>query len=132
MPIIKIRTNAAISDVDLATITSNLVESTCRTLKKDRGLVVVNFLTGDESGSWFVAGQEAQFDGFLVEMSITVTAGTNTLEEKSAWVRESFESIVQALGRPRSPCYIAVHEIPDQAWGFDGLTQLGRNKLASE
>lgn len=132
MPIINVRTNANVTDTDREKLTSHLVESTCRTLKKDKDLVLVNCVTGELSGHWSVAGQAIPSEQYVVDMTITVTAGTNSLEEKSAWIRESFESVVQVLGRPLSPCYVAVHEIPDQAWGFDGLTQLGRKKLVTE
>ncbi|EPC02373.1 hypothetical protein L861_15160 [Litchfieldella anticariensis FP35 = DSM 16096] len=112
-------------------IVERLTESTVRVLKKDRELVVVKVEEGS-SNAWFVSGSELSPSASpIFEVEIKVTEGTNSQEEVSTWVREVFETMKQILGEGSSPNYISVQQIPQEFWGYNGLTQYGRKKWAS-
>ncbi|GAA0563174.1 hypothetical protein ACFQH5_18555 [Halomonas salifodinae] len=136
MPVIKV----SISDLGcqeiekeaaIGKIAERLTESTVRVLKKDRELVVVKVKEGSSS-TWFVSGSELTPSASpIFEVEIKITEGTNSQEEVSTWVREVFETMKKIIGEGASPNYISVQQIPREFWGYNGLTQYGRNRWAS-
>ncbi len=61
----------------------------------------------------------------------TVTAGTNTDDEKAAFIAAAEAMLRDALGRPDAPVYVIVQEIPATDWGYDGRTQAARRPDAA-
>jgi 4-oxalocrotonate tautomerase len=59
-------------------------------------------------------------------MDITITAGTNTAEEKAAMVAAGYQLMQDVLGAIHEACYVVIHELPADAWGFAGQTQAAR------
>ena len=79
---------------------------------------------------WYVGGQEVQRPTACLEISIT--QGTNTAQEKAAFIAAAFAELQTQLGagQPLEPAsYVIVRELPATDWGFGGLTQAAR-KLA--
>lgn len=132
MPIITVKTNST-ADITrtFARVAERLTESTVRVLKKEKDLVAVNFESADSNSAWFVGGTDTRGkENTHWEVSIKVTLGTNTMQQKSTWIREAFETISQEMGEPASPLYITIDEVDSENWGYDGLTQSAR-KLVS-
>lgn len=76
---------------------------------------------------WHVGGRSVSSDGratFCVEAN--VTAGTNTAEEKAAFIAAAFAAAEGILGRIDAASYVIVREIPADAWGWQGRTQMAR------
>lgn len=76
---------------------------------------------------WHVGGRAVSADGrttFCVEAN--VTAGTNTAEEKAAFIAAAFAAAEGILGRIDATSYVIVREIPADAWGWQGRTQMAR------
>lgn len=76
---------------------------------------------------WHVGGRSVSTDGratFFVEAN--VTAGTNTAEEKAAFVAAAFAAAEGILGRIDAASYVIVREIAADAWGWQGRTQAAR------
>lgn len=76
---------------------------------------------------WFVAGRGASRATALLEISVTV--GTNTPEQKAAFIEAAFAELELQLGAggPLEPAsYVIVRELPATDWGYGGLTQKAR------
>ena len=76
---------------------------------------------------WFIAGHSATRATALLEISIT--AGTNTPQQKAAFIEAAFAELEAQLGaggllEPAS--YVTVRELPAGDWGYGGQTQLAR------
>ena len=73
---------------------------------------------------WYVGGRNVQRATALPE--ITITAGTNTLAQKQAFIAAAFvETQVQlGYGQPlEEASYVTVREVPATDWGYRGQTQ---------
>ena len=82
------------------------------------------------AGRWHVGGGEVQAATAFLEISIT--AGTNTAEEKQSFIAAAFDGLQQQLGMGQpleAASYVIVHELPATDWGYGGQTQAAR-KLA--
>ena len=80
---------------------------------------------------WFVDGRPVQGPTALLEISIT--QGSNTAGEKSAFIEAAFHELQRQLGEvtgglePAS--YVMVRELPATDWGYGGITQLARRGM---
>jgi len=73
---------------------------------------------------WTVGAEPVQAAAHL---DVKVTEGTNTAEEKARFVAEAMSLLRSVLGSSLNPvAYVVVHEVPSDAWGWDGLTQAYR------
>ena len=60
-------------------------------------------------------------------LDVKVTAGTNTPDEKRHFLAEVMRLLRSVIGPPLNPvCYVVVHEVSGDAWGYDGRTQADR------
>ena len=75
-------------------------------------------------GRWFVGGRNPRQATALLE--IRVTEGTNTAEEKEAFVRAAYEELWQQIGPLAEASYVIVQEVPATDWGYGGKTQAQR------
>lgn len=70
---------------------------------------------------WAIAGRPAQVAGHI---DVKVTAGTNTADEKADFIEAAAGLLRAALGPLTDPAtYVVLHELPSDAWGYDGVTQ---------
>ena len=76
------------------------------------------------AGAWAVGGAPIPVSAHLV---VTVTAGTNSPQQKATFVAEAAKLLRSELGRslPQAT-YVVVDEVPAESWGYDGLTQAAR------
>lgn len=73
---------------------------------------------------WFVAGKPLVAHGvasFFHE--VKVTAGTNTKDEKAAYLRAVYDLFGRVLGIVHPASYAVIQEVPADAWGYSGETQ---------
>jgi 4-oxalocrotonate tautomerase len=78
---------------------------------------------------WHVGGRAVSADGratFCV--AVDVTAGSNTPEEKAAFVAAAFAAGESILGRLDAASYVIVRELAADAWGYQGQTQAARRR----
>jgi 4-oxalocrotonate tautomerase len=78
-------------------------------------------------GHWFIGGQTPQRPTAC--LAVRITAGTNTSEEKAAFIREAHALLAEALGGQgglEEASYVVVQELPASDWGYGGRTQLAR------
>ena len=79
---------------------------------------------------WHIGGRDVR--GPTAFLEISITAGTNTAQEKAAFIAAAFEALQNQLGggQPLAPAsYVIVRELPATDWGYGGQTQAAR-KLA--
>jgi 4-oxalocrotonate tautomerase len=76
---------------------------------------------------WYVAGRAVE--GATVFLEISITAGTNTPQEKADFIEATFAELQRQIGagQPLEPAsYVIVRELPASDWGYGGLTQKAR------
>jgi 4-oxalocrotonate tautomerase len=76
---------------------------------------------------WYVGAVSVQRATAWLEISIT--AGTNTLAQKAAFIEAAFAALQSRLGKgqPLEPAsYVIVRELPAVDWGYGGATQQAR------
>ena len=77
--------------------------------------------------TWFVGGQSLS-DVWLASfwLDIHVTDGSNTKDEKAAFIAAVYESMEKLLGPLHEESYVHVHDVRDDAFGYGGVTQARR------
>jgi 4-oxalocrotonate tautomerase len=81
---------------------------------------------------WQVGGSEVP--GPTAFLEISITAGTNTAQEKAAFIAVAFAELQNQLGagQPLEPAsYVIVRELPASDWGYGGVTQLARRAMSA-
>lgn len=123
MPYLYIRI-AAREEPQLAErIASNLQSITARVLGKREAVtsISIDFVPAT---TWFVGGvrvAEQRLSTFY--LNIKITEGTNTKDEKAAYVEQVFAAMQAVLGPLAPAAYIVIDDVRADAWGFDGKTQ---------
>lgn len=129
MPNLVFSSNKPISEPQKASIATRLMQYTAEFLKKDPQ--VTNVIMSETQGTWFSAGEVIN-DSPQITLTIYVTAGTNTPEEKSLWLEHVWGYLKDELQIPETyPNYIVIQDVAGDSWGYNGETQLQR-KLNKE
>ena len=92
-------------------------------LGKDPNVTAV-IVTESSAEDWFCGGQslaDAKLASFWLD--IHVTDGTNTKDEKAAFVAAVFKAMRELLGPLHNESYVHVHDVRADAYGYGGLTQ---------
>ncbi|MEJ2434090.1 MAG: 4-oxalocrotonate tautomerase family protein [Pseudolabrys sp.] len=73
---------------------------------------------------WFCGGRSLS-EHWLASfwLDFHVTNGTNTKDEKAAFIAAVYQSMENLLGPLHEESYAHVHEVVDDAYGYGGLTQ---------
>jgi 4-oxalocrotonate tautomerase len=77
-----------------------------------------------DAADWFAGGKslaEQKLASFWLD--IHVTEGTNTKDEKAAYIAAMFKRMGELLGPLHNESYLHVDEVRGDAYGFGGLTQ---------
>lgn len=77
--------------------------------------------------SWFIAGErptDAGLSAFWLD--IKITAGTNTKADTTSFVDAAFRGMNGLIGPLHDECYVFVHAVDGDAYGYGGRTQSGR------
>lgn len=105
---------------DIAAAVSDL---TAKILHKDPKVTAIIVKSVDPA-DWFAAGKslaEQKLASFWLD--IHITEGTNTKDEKAAYIAAMFERMGTLLGPLHNESYLHVDEVRGDAYGFGGLTQ---------
>lgn len=88
-------------------------------------VVQINLVPADR---WFVANaRPVEATGAHLEVSIT--AGTNTSQEKAAFIEHAYAVLADRLGPLPAAAYVALYELDGESYGYNGVTQLARRRL---
>ena len=78
---------------------------------------------------WHIGGTDVT--GPTAFLEISITAGTNTPQEKAAFIAAAFDELQNQLGLGQplaSASYVIVREVPVGDWGYGGQTQAARRQ----
>ena len=106
-----------------ADIAASVSELTAKILHKDPRVTAIVVKQVD-AADWFAGGRslaEQQLASFWLD--IHVTEGTNTKDEKAAYIADMFARMGELLGPLHNESYLHVDEVKGDAYGFGGLTQ---------
>ncbi|MEO8311380.1 MAG: tautomerase family protein [Caldimonas sp.] len=123
MPILNVKLGGTPSPETSSRVAATLTDLTVEILKKKRELtaVAIDYVAPSE---WFIAGASVAAQPFnTFHVDIKVTEGTNTKDEKAAYVSRVFAAIELIIGPLAPASYIVVHEVRGDSWGYQGETQ---------
>lgn len=126
MPTLLLKVSPLQNPSRYATLASALTRITANTLGK-RAEVTAVVIDDIPAARWYVGGRDVQRPTALLEISIT--QGTNTVEEKEAFIAQTWQELERQLGagQPLEPAsYVIVREVPATDWGYSGQTQAAR------
>ena len=106
-----------------AEIAAAVTELTAKILHKDPKVTAI-IVKSVDAADWFAGGRslaEQKLASFWLD--IHITEGTNTKDEKAAYLAAMFERMGELLGPLHNESYLHVDEVRGDAYGFGGLTQ---------
>lgn len=123
MPILNVKVSATPSPDLSAQINAGLVDLTQRILRKNPEVtaVAIDYVPPEH---WYVGGKslrERRQNSFYFD--IKIVDGTNTKDEKSRYLAESFKFFEQLLGDLHPESYIHIQDVRAEAYGYGGKTQ---------
>jgi 4-oxalocrotonate tautomerase len=104
-------------------IASAVSELTARILRKDPKVTAI-IVKSVDAADWFAGGRslaEQKLASYWID--IHVSEGTNTKDEKAAYLAAMFSRMAELLGPLHHETYLHVDEVRGDAYGFGGLTQ---------
>jgi 4-oxalocrotonate tautomerase len=126
MPILNLKISAAPSRELVAAASEILLDLTVRILHKKRDLsaIAIDFVPPEH---WVVGGKTLAEQGKRsFYLDIKIVDGTNTKDEKAAYVAAVFDAFARLLGDLHPESYIFVHDVRADAYGYGGQTQEAR------
>ena len=124
MPLITVAYSSSRTAPSLrADIAAAVTEFTAKILHKDPKVtaIIVRFV---DAADWFAGGKslaEQSLASFWLD--VHVSEGTNTKDEKAAYLAALFQRMGELLGPLHEESYAHVDEVKGDAYGFGGLTQ---------
>src|SRR4051794_22011207 len=111
MPILNVKISAERSSELVTTVAELLLDLTTRILKKKRELtaIVIDFVPPEQ---WVVGGTTlAEQHKRSFYFDIKIVDGTNTKDEKAAYVAAAFEAFGRLLGDLHDESYVYIHDV---------------------
>jgi 4-oxalocrotonate tautomerase len=123
MPYLDVKVSRGDTPDDAKAIAGELTRLTHELLGKRREVtaVAIDWLPADQ---WFIAGESLSAAGLRsFFLKIEITTGTNTKDQKAAFVAAVFAAMEKQLGPLAPASYVVVQEVAADAWGYAGRTQ---------
>src|SRR5690349_11655093 len=124
MPLISVTYSTQREPASLkAGIAAAITELTARLLHKDPKVTAI-ITKQVEAADWFASGKslaEQKLASYWID--VHVSEGTNTKDEKAAYLAAVFARMGELLGPLHEETYLHVDEVKGDAYGFAGLTQ---------
>lgn len=123
MPFLDVRISLGSTPDGASEIAVELTRLTADLLGKRREVtaVAIDWLPAEQ---WFIGGEALAGTGrrsFFLK--IEITTGTNTKDQKAAFVAAVFAAMERLLGPLAPASYVVVQEVAADAWGYAGRTQ---------
>jgi 4-oxalocrotonate tautomerase len=132
MPLITVTYSSSRQSPSLkADIAAAVSELTAEILHKDPAVTAI-IVRSVDAADWFAGGKslaEQKLASYWLD--IHVTEGTNTKDEKAAYLAAVFKRMGELLGPLHNESYLHVDEVRGDAYGFGGLSQ-ERRYIASK
>jgi 4-oxalocrotonate tautomerase len=124
MPLITVSYSTAREKPSLKSeIAAAVSEFTAKILHKDPRVTAI-IVKSVDAADWFAGGKslaEQKVASYWID--IHVSEGTNTKDEKAAYLAAVFARMGELLGPLHEETYLHVDEVKGDAYGFGGLTQ---------
>jgi 4-oxalocrotonate tautomerase len=124
MPLITVTYSSSRNTPSLkADIAAAVTELTAKILHKDPKVTAI-IVKSVDAADWFAGGRSLA-DQKLASywLDTHVSEGTNTKDEKAAYLAAVFKRMGELLGPLHNESYLHVDEVKGDAYGFGGLTQ---------
>jgi 4-oxalocrotonate tautomerase len=106
-----------------ADIAAAVSELTAGILHKDPKVTAI-IVKSVDAADWFAGGKSLAVQRLAsFWLDIHVSEGTNTKDEKAAYIAAMFRRMGELLGPLHNESYLHVDEVRGDAYGFGGLTQ---------
>lgn len=123
MPCLTLKLAGEPSAATCEAVARTLTDLTEKLLGKQRELTAV-LVEPLPAGRWFInAGSLKSSSKNSFCLDIAITSGTNTKQQKAAYIRSVFLAMTELLGQLDQASYIMIREIAADAWGYRGMTQ---------
>ena len=132
MPTLHLHTTAVLDDTTRSTLARALTDLTAEVLGK-RPEVTAVLVHHHPPGQWFIGGVSPEAQP-TAQLAIDITTGTNSADEKAAFVAGAWELLGRVLGGATGlalASYVIVREVPATDWGYAGQTQAARRLRAA-
>jgi 4-oxalocrotonate tautomerase len=123
MPYVRISVAADMDSSQVVRLQRGATELMARLLGKKSDLTVVS-VAREDAVCWSVGGNPATKT--MSQLQAFITEGTNTAEEKDAFIAAAHTLLTQVIGESDGPLYVILSEVPAGSWGYDGLSQMAR------
>ena len=131
MPLITVTLSSPHAEMPAKAAAAEVSRLSSSVLGKDPKVTAI-IVTTVPPEDWFCGGRSlAEQKLASVWLDIHVTDGTNTKDEKAAFIAETYAAFGRLLGPLHEESYVHVHDVRDDAYGFGGLTQ-GRRYIARQ
>ena len=127
MPTLQLQVAPAQPATRITALAQALTALSTRILHK-RGEVTAVLVDEMVTSRWFIGGEAPQ--AATARLEISITAGTNTDDEKQAFIAAAYTELQRQLGPLEEASYVVVRELAATDWGYGGRTQADR-RLAS-
>lgn len=131
MPTLQLKVSPLQNPSRYAKLATALTQLTANHLSK-RAEVTAVMIDDVPAARWYVGGCDV--GGPTAFLEISVTAGTNTEQEKAAFIHAAYAEMQQQLapgGVLEPASYVIVRELPATDWGYGGQTQAARRQPAA-
>ncbi|MEW7993310.1 MAG: hypothetical protein G8D81_09965 [gamma proteobacterium symbiont of Clathrolucina costata] len=126
MPVITIvlsgRQLSLLQQQELQRTTTRLIEE----IMGKRPSVTAVMVQSLPSANWAIGGEALNDHLRAAQVDITITAGTNTAEEKAGMIDAIHQMLNDRVGPLAKASYVVIHEVAADAWGYAGRTQQSR------
>ena len=123
MPYIHVSVSRAPARTLARTLVEGVTARTFRILRKRIEVTAVSISFVDPE-QWFIGGQSLHELGRATFwLDIGVTDGTNSKDEKAAYLADIFAFMRETLGPLHEISYVRVLDVPAAAWGYGGVSQ---------
>ena len=132
MPTLQLKVSPLQNPSRYRTLATALTRLTAEYLHK-RAEVTAVMIDDLPAARWYVGGADVQRPTAFLEISIT--QGTNTAQQKAAFIAAAFAELQEQLraGQPLAEAsYVIVRELPAGDWGYGGLTQAARQAARAQ
>jgi len=129
MPYINIRLGCKLNEKQREDLNKKTTHYMNTIMGKHREVTVVHIMES-EPKEWAInLNQLTKEEPVGAYVDIKVTDGTNTPKEKAEMIYQTVEMLKNVAGTIQEACYVVIHDIPANSWGYNGKTQEERAKL---
>jgi len=126
LPYINIRLGRELNTEQRKKLYKKTTQFMNKVMGKNPEVTVVHIMESNHE-QWSVNAVElSTTDPVGAYVDIKVTEGTNTPEEKSEMIMETVEMLKSVVGVIQEACYVVIHDIASNSWGYNGETQRER------